>query len=117
VLLMNGQLDAHFINQMEQKLKNTRFVRVDSDVVDKLIVKDETRESKLNFEQKEELGELFRSQLPEKNHFSVALEDLSETDSPVIITQSEFMRRMKICRLFQEEWASMGTCPTAIPWW
>ena len=95
VLLMNGQLDAHFINQMEQKLKNTRFVRVDSDVVDKLILKDETRESKLNFEQKEELGELFRSQLPEKNHFSVALEDLSETDSPVIITQSEFMRRMK----------------------
>jgi molecular chaperone HtpG len=95
VLLMNGQLDAHFINQMEQKLQSTRFVRVDSDVVDKLIVKDEVRESKLKPEQKEELSELFRTQLPEKQHFSVMLEDLSETSSPVIITQSEFMRRMK----------------------
>ncbi len=95
VLLMNGQLDAHFINQMEQKLQNTRFVRVDSDVVDKLILKDEVKESKLKPEQKEELRDIFSAQLPEKPHFTVVLEDLSETSSPVIITQSEFMRRMK----------------------
>jgi len=95
VLLMNGQLDAHFINQMEQKLQNTRFVRVDSDVVDKLILKDEVKESKLKPEQKADLKDVFSAQLPEKQHFTVVLEDLSETSSPVIITQSEFMRRMK----------------------
>jgi molecular chaperone HtpG len=111
VLLMNGQLDAHFINQMEQKLKSTRFVRVDSDVVDKLIVKEEVRESKLNAQQKEELCELFRLHLPEKNHFSVILEDLSETASPVIITQSEFMRRMKDMSNISGGMGFYGTLP------
>jgi molecular chaperone HtpG len=111
VLLMNGQLDAHFINQMEQKLKNTRFVRVDSDVVDKLIVKDESKESKLNPGQKDELSELFRSHLPEKNHFSVIIEDLSESASPVIITQSEFMRRMKDMSSISGGMGFYGTLP------
>jgi molecular chaperone HtpG len=95
VLLMDGQLDPHFINQAEQKFKDSRFVRVDSDVVDKLIVKDEIRESKLTAEQKEDLTPVFQGQLPENPHFMVVFENLDENDSPVLITQSEFMRRMK----------------------
>jgi len=95
VLLMDGQLDMHFINQLEQKLNNTRFVRVDSDVIDKLIQKDDIKESKLNEEQKNQLTHIFESQLPNKAHFMVTFEDMRETDDPVIITQSEFMRRMK----------------------
>jgi molecular chaperone HtpG len=95
VLLMNGQLDSHFINQMEQKLEKTRFVRVDSDVPDKLIQKDDVKESKLKAEQKEELKDVFAALVPEKQHFTVVLEDLSDNSSPVIITQNEFMRRMK----------------------
>ncbi len=97
VLLMEGHLDTHFINTLEQKLEKTRFVRVDSDVVEKLIPKDEKRESKLNQNQKSDLISVFSSQLPNvpKSNFIVTFEDMSETDAPVMITQNEFMRRMK----------------------
>jgi len=95
VLLMDGQLDMHFINQLEQKLNNTRFVRVDSDVIDKLIQKDDIKDSKLSEEQKNQLTHIFESQLTSKAHFMVTFEDMKENDDPVIITQSEFMRRMK----------------------
>jgi molecular chaperone HtpG len=95
VLLMDGQLDVHYMNHLEQKLKDTRFVRVDSDVVDKLIQKDETRSSLLSKWQQDDLEPVFKSQLPEKNHFMVVFENLPETDQPVLITQNEFMRRMK----------------------
>ncbi len=95
VLLMDGQLDTHFVNTLEQKFSDSRFVRVDADVPDKLIEKDQKIESKLTKEQKEDLKPVFSSQLPTGANYTVVFEDLSETESPVVITQSEFMRRMK----------------------
>jgi molecular chaperone HtpG len=95
VLLLDGQLDVHLINQLESKLKDTRFVRVDSDVVDKLILKDETRESKLSEEQKDDLKSVFNVKVKTKEIYNVVFETLDEKEAPVIITQSEFMRRMK----------------------
>ena len=95
VLIMDGQLDSHYINHLEQKFKDSKFVRVDADVADKLIEKEESKELKLKQEDQEKLTPVFRSQLPEKANFIVQYEGLSETESPVIITQSEFMRRMK----------------------
>ena len=95
VLLMDGQIDTHFINHIEQKFKDSRFLRVDSDVIDKLIQKEESKESKLNTAQKENLAPAFKGQLANKENYTVIFESLSETDNPVIITQSEFMRRMK----------------------
>jgi molecular chaperone HtpG len=95
VLLMDGQLDVHFINHLEQKFKDSRFLRVDSDVIDKLIQKEETRESKLNDSQKENLAPVFKGQMDESDKYTVLFENLNESDSPVVITQSEFMRRMK----------------------
>jgi len=95
VLLLDGQLDVHLINQLESKLKDTRFVRVDSDVVDKLIQKDETRVSKLSEEQKDDLKSVFTVTGKSKEIYNVVFETLDENDAPLIITQSEFMRRMK----------------------
>ena len=95
VLLLDGQLDVHLINQLESKLKDTRFVRVDSDVVDKLILKDETRESKLTEEAEADLKSVFNLKAKTKEMYNVVFETLDENEAPVIITQSEFMRRMK----------------------
>jgi molecular chaperone HtpG len=95
VLVLDGQLDSHFINQVEQKFDKTRFIRVDSDVIDKLIEKDETKESKLTEEEKSDLSAVFDSQLKSRRGFSVIFESLTENDQPVMITQSEYMRRMK----------------------
>jgi molecular chaperone HtpG len=96
VVVMDGHLDMHFINQLESKFKESHFVRVDSDVVDKLIQKDETRESKLNADQQNELKPVFQDHFPDaKANYSVTFEGLSEDDQPVMITQMEFMRRMK----------------------
>ena len=96
VLVMDGHLDLHFINQLETKFKESHFVRVDSDVIDKLIQKDETRESKLTHEQQNELRPVFNSQLTDtKANYNVSFESLAENDQPVVITQMEFMRRMK----------------------
>ncbi len=95
VLEMNGQLDTHFVNQLEQKFKDCKFVRVDGDVIDKLIEKDETKEIKLTSEQQANLTPVFKGQLPASANFIVMFEGMSESESPVTITQSEFMRRMK----------------------
>lgn len=95
VLLMDGQLEAHVINHLESKLTNSRFVRVDSDVLEKLIEKDEHIESKLVIDQQESIKMVFNSQLEGKENFVVMTEPMLDSDSPVIITQSEFMRRMK----------------------
>lgn len=95
VLLLDGQLDVHLINQLESKLKDTRFVRVDSDVIDKLIQKDESRESKLTADQQEDLKSVFNVKVKSKEVYNVVFESLDENDAPVTITQSEFMRRMK----------------------
>jgi molecular chaperone HtpG len=95
VLLLDGQLDVHLINKLETKLKDSRFVRVDSDVVDKLIQKEESRESKLSEEQKNDLKSVFNVRVKSKEIYNVVFETLDENEAPVIITQSEFMRRMK----------------------
>ena len=95
VLHLDGQLDVHLINQLETKLKETRFVRVDSDVVDKLIQKEETRESKLSEDQKDDLKSVFNLKGKSREVYNVVFETLDENEAPVIITQSEFMRRMK----------------------
>ena len=95
VLLMDGQLDPHFINHLEQKLKDTRFSRVDADVVDKLIEKEDRKTEQLDENERTDLSSVFESQLPDKSRFFVSFEALGENSSPVTITQSEFMRRMK----------------------
>jgi len=97
VLLMDGQLDTHFINHLEQKFEKARFVRVDSDVPEKLIPKEEQNELNLSDEEKDNLTTIFKSQVPniEKANFVVSFEALSDQDKPVMITQQEFMRRMK----------------------
>ena len=95
VLELDGQLDSHLINNVESKLKSSRFTRVDADIVDKLIEKEEAKESKLTIEQKEMLTPVFQSVMPENAQFHVTFENMSETDSPAMITQNEWMRRMK----------------------
>ena len=95
VLLMDGQLDTHFLNHLEQKFKDARFTRVDADVIDKLILKEERTESKLTEKQREDLTPVFQGLLPDKDKFFITYENLSETDNPLTITQSEFIRRMK----------------------
>ena len=94
VLLMDGVLDNHFINALEQKLSDTSFKRVDSDSLDKLISKEEALPSKLSDEQKEELKKMIERSIDTKT-FTLSFENLSETDMPFLITQNEFMRRMK----------------------
>jgi molecular chaperone HtpG len=94
VLLLDNALDAHFINMLESKLEKTKFVRVDSDTVDKLIKKDEEIPSKLNDEEKEKLKPMVEKFVNDKR-FTVQLESLSETEAPIIVTRPEFMRRMK----------------------
>lgn len=97
VLTMDGQLDVHVVSQLEQKLEKTRFVRVDSDTVEKLIQKDETPQVTLADEQRDALVSIFKSQIPavEKAEFIVTFEQLSPNVNPVFVTQNEFMRRMK----------------------
>jgi len=95
VLNLDGQLDVHLINHLETKFKESRFVRVDSDVIEKLIQKEEQRESKLTEGQKEDLKSVFNVKVKSKEIFNVVFEPLDENEAPVLITQSEFMRRMK----------------------
>ena len=94
VLLMDSMLDPHYINHLESKLKDTRFVRVDSDTVDKLIKKDDTVVSKLTEEQQNELKPKVEALL-NKDQYTVHMEALNENDAPMMITRPEFMRRMK----------------------
>jgi len=95
VLLLDGQLDVHLINYLESKFKDSRFVRVDSDVIDKLIQKEEPKESKLTGDEKNDLRSVFNVKTKSKEIYNVVVETLDENEAPVIITQSEFMRRMK----------------------
>jgi molecular chaperone HtpG len=97
ILVMDGQLDTHFMNSLEQKLEKSRFVRVDADVIDNLIKKADNPEVKLSEEERNALVELFKSVIPpvEKSDFIVGFEHLGEKGNPVTITQNEFMRRMK----------------------
>lgn len=95
VILMDGQLDPHLINSLESKLKDSRFVRVDSDVIDKLIVKEEKKELDLPLEAQTELRSVFEGACNDSTKYWVQFEDMGENASPVVITRSEFMRRMK----------------------
>ncbi len=97
VLVMDGQLDSHYINYYESKHKECRFVRVDSDVVDKLIQKEKSLEISLTAENQEILRPVFESQMPtdEKISYQISFEAMEATDAPIVITQDEFMRRMK----------------------
>lgn len=97
VLLMDGQLDSHFIGLLEQKQEKTRFVRVDSDVVENLIPKDNDRQVELSDVQRNILSSVFSSQTPkiEKANFLVTFEALGKDGMPIVITQNEYMRRMK----------------------
>lgn len=94
VLLMNGQLDPHFIGMLEQKLEKSRFVRVDSDLIDKLIKKsDTTSNTALDEQQRDMMTSVFKSQIPamEKSDFLVMFEPVGATAQPIVITQNEFM--------------------------
>jgi molecular chaperone HtpG len=95
VLNLDGQLDIHLINHLETKLKDSRFVRVDSDVIDKLIHKEDPKASKLTQVQQDDLKSVFNVRIKSKEIYNAVPETLDENDAPVIITQSEFMRRMK----------------------
>lgn len=96
VLLMDGQLDTHFINHLEQKNSDHKYLRVDADVVEKLIPKEEARQSDLSEEEQNNLRPVFSSPLPKDNGmFLVSFEALGEDSDPVVVTRSEFMRRMK----------------------
>ncbi|MBK6967013.1 MAG: molecular chaperone HtpG [Bacteroidales bacterium] len=94
VLVMDGPIDNHFINTLEQKFENTSFVRVDADVVDNLIRKEEPMPSKLSEEERNKMKPVFE-EVAGKEHYTVQFESLSETEMPVQITRPEFMRRMK----------------------
>jgi len=113
VLLMDGQLDTHFVGLLEHKLEKTRLVRVDSDVVDKLIRKENERSVNLTPTQRNILTTLFSSQTPEvdKAMFIVSFEALSSTDHPIVITQNEYMRRMKDMAALQPGMNFYGEMP------
>ncbi len=113
VLDMSGQLDTHFLNKLEQKFEKCRFVRVDSDVVDKLIAKEQQLELKLSAADQDNLKEVFKSQIraTDKANFEVTFEAMGESDAPVVITQNEFMRRMKEMSEFQQGMNFYGQMP------
>ena len=95
VLLMDGHLDTHFLNHLETKFKDSRFARVDSDIIDKLIMKEDLAATDLSSREQQELTTVFESQLPGGANFMVSFENLGENEQPVLITQSEWTRRMK----------------------
>ena len=103
VLLLDGQLDVPAIQMLEQKFEKSRFTRVDSDIIDRLIVKDDQPKSNLSEEESANLSQVFRSQMPkmEKTEFMVEVQSLGENQRPVVITQNEWMRRMKEMSRFQ----------------
>ena len=113
VLLMDGQLDVAVVGMLEQKFDKVRFTRVDSDVVDNLIVKDNKSANTLQAEQQEVLAVMFKSQLPniEKAEFHVTTQALGTTAFPVMITQSEYMRRMKEMANIQAGMGFYGEMP------
>jgi molecular chaperone HtpG len=110
VLVMDTPLDGHFINSLEQKFEKSLFTRVDADVVDKLIKKEDQLPSKLSEDQQKQLTTVFEA-LVDKAKFHVTFESLSENDLPVVITQPEFMRRMKDMSAIGGGYDFMGNMP------
>ncbi len=113
VLLMDGQLDTALVGMLEQKFEKTRFSRVDGDTIDKLIVKTDAKSVSLNEEQTGLLTGAFQSQMPkiEKTEFHVEVGSLGEGDLPVVVTQSEYMRRMKEMSQLQSGMSFYGEMP------
>lgn len=113
VLLMEGQLDTPMVNMLEQKLEKSRFTRVDADIIDRLIVKEDAKKTDLSKEQSDNLTEVFRSQMPQldKTEFFVEIQALGEQNQPVLITQNEYMRRMKAMSQFQAGMNFYGQMP------
>lgn len=113
ILLMDGQLDVAMISMLEQKFEKSRFTRVDSDVIDRLIAKEEYKEANLESNQREILSSVFRSQLPQikKVEFNVETQALGENGAPIMITQSEYMRRMKEMANIQAGMSFYGEMP------
>ena len=113
VLLMEGQLDTPMVNMLEQKLEKSRFTRVDADIIDRLIVKEDAKKTDLSKEQSDNLTEVFRSQMPQldKAEFFVEIQALGEQNQPVLITQNEYMRRMKAMSQFQAGMNFYGQMP------
>ena len=113
VLLMDGQLDVHWMGLLEQKIEKTRFVRVDSDTMEHIIEKDEIPEVKLSEEQKTSISEAVKTLLPpiEKTEFSVEFKALGEQARPLQITRNEFTRRMKEMAAMQQQMAFYGEMP------
>ena len=113
VLLMDGQLDVAMVSMLEQKFEKSRFTRVDSDVIDRLIAKEERKDASLEVDQRDILSSVFRSQLPQmkKVEFNVETQSLGETGTPIMITQSEYMRRMKEMANIQAGMSFYGEMP------
>ena len=113
VLLLDGQLDVPTIQTLEQKFEKSRFTRVDSDIIDRLIVKSDAPKSDLNEEQSDNLSAVFRTQLPKIDHteFMVQVDALGAEARPVVITQNEYMRRMKEMSKFQPGMSFYGQMP------
>ena len=113
VLVMDGQLDVHAIGQLEQKIEKTRFVRVDSDTIDRLILKADAPTVSLTDDQRNALQQVFRSRLPkmDKTDFVVTFEALGTSANPVMLTQGEFMRRMREMSAMQPGMSFYGEMP------
>ncbi len=113
VLLMDGQLDTPMVNMLEQKLEKCHFTRVDADIIDRLIVKEDAKKTDLTKTQTDNLTEVFRSQMPkvDKAEFYVDIQALGEQSQPVLITQNEYMRRMKAMSQFQAGMNFYGQMP------
>ncbi len=103
VLLLDGQLDVPVVSMLEQKFEKSRFMRVDSDIIDRLIVKEDVKKTELDSDKADNLSAAFRSQMPKLNkvEFNIEVQALGENNMPVMITQSEYMRRMKDISRFQ----------------
>lgn len=116
ILILDDVLAPHLINKLEQKFTDKRFVRVDSDVVENLIKKEDTNKEELTFEQKQELAPVFQAVCPENKDFGfiVDFQDLGETGSPMVITRSEFMRRMKDMGAAQGGMSMYGDMPESL---
>ena len=116
VLLLDGQLDVPTIQTLEQKFEKSRFTRVDADIIDRLIQKDDQPKSALTDDESANLSEVFRSQMPkmEKTEFMVEVQSLGAEQRPVVITQNEWMRRMKEMSRFQPGMNFYGQMPDSL---
>lgn len=113
VLLLDGQIDVPMISMLEQKFEKSRFTRVDSDTIDRLIIKDENKDSDLDSDSSDNLSQVFRSQMPklDKTEFNIEVQALGDQTLPVLITQSEYMRRMKDISQYQTGMAFYAQMP------